>query len=109
VEVKMLAKKRSLSIQSKIGLIYFSPVFEQLGFKHNLKYGPRSKLRRACSRFLRFSYLLDFIALDALSSIYIDSVKDTVIKFKTLTNIEVDFELIPLKTAFGEQNKKALV
>ena len=47
-----------------------APIYEQLGFKHNLKYGPRSKLRRACSRFLRFSYLLDFIALEALSSIY---------------------------------------
>ena len=61
------------------------PVFEQLGFKHNLKYGPRSKLRRACSRFLRFSYLLDFLALDALANIYIESVKDTILKLKRLS------------------------
>ena len=63
------------------------PVFEQLGFKHNLKYGPRSKLRRACSRFLRFSYLLDFLALDSLSNIYTESVKDTLRKLKYLANI----------------------
>ena len=78
------------------------PVFEQLGFKHNLKYGPRSKLRRACSRFLRFSYLLDFVALDALSGIYIDSVRDTITKLKHLANLEVEYELRPLKNAFGE-------
>jgi dynein heavy chain len=58
-----------------------------------LKYGPRSKLRRACSRFLRFSYLLDFLALDALSSIYIESVKDTILKLKRLANLKVDCEL----------------
>ena len=63
------------------------PVFEQLGFKHNLKYGPRSKLRRACSRFLRFSYLLDFVALEALSNIYTESVKDTCKKLKYLSEI----------------------
>jgi len=59
-----------------------------------LKYGPRSKLRRACSRFLRFSYLLDFLALDALSNIYSESVKDTINKLKKLANVNVDYELV---------------
>lgn len=75
-----------------------------MGFKHNLKYGPRSKLRRACSRFLRFAYLLDFVALDALANIFIESVKDTLIKLRYLANIEVDYDLRPLKTAFGGEN-----
>lgn len=79
------------------------PVFEQLGFKHNLKYGPRSKLRRACSRFLRFSYLLDFIALEALSNIYVESVKDTCKKLRMLTDVQPDYELRPAKSAFGDQ------
>ncbi len=71
------------------------PAFEKLGFKHNLKYGPRSKLRRACSRFLRFSYLLDFVTLDALSNIYLESVKDTTVKLRHLAELDVDFELKP--------------
>ncbi len=69
------------------------PVYEQLGFKSNLKYGPRSKLRRACTRFLRFSYLLDFIALETLSNIFIESVKDTVVKLRDLAAIKPDFDL----------------
>ena len=78
------------------------PVFEQLGFKHNLKYGPRSKLRRACSRFLRFSYLLDFVALEALSNIYTESVKDTCKKLKYLSEIQPDYDLRPARSAFGD-------
>ena len=35
-----------------------SPVYEQLGFKHNLRFGAKSKLRDACKRFLRFAFLL---------------------------------------------------
>jgi len=69
------------------------PVYEQLGFKSNLKYGPRSKLRKACTRFLRFSYLLDFVALEALSNIFVESVKDTVLKLRDLAAIKPEFEL----------------
>jgi dynein heavy chain, axonemal len=58
-----------------------------------MKYGPRSKLRRACTRFLRFSYLLDFVALEALSNIFIESVKDTVKKLIDLSGVHPDFEL----------------
>jgi dynein heavy chain len=71
-----------------------------------LKYGPRSKLRRACSRFLRFSYLLDFIALDALANIYIESVKDTINKLRYLASIDVDYELRAQRNAFGEHVRK---
>lgn len=79
------------------------PVFEQLGFKHNLKYGPRSKLRKACTRFLRFSYLLDFVALETLTNIFIESVKDTVVRLRDLAAVKPDFELKKVvKNVLGE-------
>jgi hypothetical protein len=68
-----------------------------------MKYGPRSKLRRACTRFLRFSYLLDFVAMEALSNIFIESVKDTVKKLIDLAGVHPDFELRQIqKNALGE-------
>lgn len=65
-----------------------------------MKYGPRSKLRRACSRFLRFAYLLDFVAMDALTNIYTKSVIDTLARLETLSDAPVDLKL---------QSKEALV
>ena len=61
-------------------IVNTNPTLEALGFKHSLKYGPRSNLRKACSKFLRFSYLLDFLALEALTNIYLLSVKETITK-----------------------------
>jgi dynein heavy chain len=52
------------------------PVYEQLGFKHNMKFGARSELRDACKKFLRFAFLLDFVALESLSNIYLLSITD---------------------------------
>jgi hypothetical protein len=49
-------------------------VFEKLGFPEGMTYGHRSSLRKECSRFLRFAYLVDFLSLESLSSIYIGSV-----------------------------------
>lgn len=83
------------------------PVYEKLGFKHNLKYGPRSSLRRLCSRFLRFSYLLDFLTMDALSNVWIDSVQHMLIKLHNLNDTEVDVELYALKNEFGSVAKRA--
>ena len=40
-----------------------------------MTYAHRSSLRNECSRFLRFSYLVDFLALEALSRIYIGSLE----------------------------------
>ena len=57
-----------------------SPVYEQLGFKHNLRFGAKSKLRDACKRFLRFAFLLDFIALESLTNIYVLTIDDTIKK-----------------------------
>lgn len=49
-------------------------VFEQLGFPDHMTYGHRSNLRKECSRFLRYAYLVDFLALESLTNIYLDTV-----------------------------------
>lgn len=69
-----------------------------MGFKHNLKYGPRSKLRRACSRFLRFAYLLDFVAMDALTNIYVKSVLETLDRLDKLADAGISMDKYELKS-----------
>ena len=59
-------------------------VFENLGFPDHMTYGHRSNLRKECSRFLRFAYLVDFLAMESLSSIYIDSVRELIGKLQRL-------------------------
>lgn len=59
-------------------------VFEKLGFPEGMTYGHRSSLRKECSRFLRFAYLVDFLSLEALSNIYIGSVRDMIYRVKEL-------------------------
>lgn len=51
-------------------------VFENLGFPDHMTYGHRSNLRKECSRFLRYAYLVDFLALESLTIIYIDTVRE---------------------------------
>lgn len=41
-----------------------------------MTYERRSELRKECSKFLRFAYLVDFLAMESLSNIFIYSVKD---------------------------------
>jgi dynein heavy chain len=55
-----------------------SNVFEKLGFPEGMTYGHRSSLRKECSRFLRFAYLVDFLTLDSLANIYTGSVRDMI-------------------------------
>ena len=59
-------------------------VFEKLGFPEGMTYGHRSSLRKECSRFLRFAYLVDFLSLESLSSIYIGSVRDMIERLEEL-------------------------
>ena len=47
----------------------FNPILAEFGLPQKLKYGTRSELRKNCSRFLRFSYLMDFIATESLANI----------------------------------------
>ena len=50
--------------------------YENLGFDDELSYEKRSQLRKECSKFLRFAYLIDFLTLDSLKNIYLYSVDD---------------------------------
>ena len=59
-------------------------VFENLGFPDHMTYGHRSNLRKECSRFLRFAYLVDFLALESLSAIYVDTVKEFLERLQSL-------------------------
>ena len=80
-----------------------SNVFEKLGFPEGMTYGHRSSLRKECSRFLRFAYLVDFLSLEALANIYIGSVKDMIKRISTLDN-ECDIEAVMNKD-FSDQNQ----
>lgn len=52
---------------------------------------------------MRFSYLLDFVALETLANIFVESVKDTVIRLRDVTNVVPDLELKQVvKNALGE-------
>jgi dynein heavy chain len=77
-----------------------SNVFEKLGFPEGMTYGHRSSLRKECSRFLRFAYLVDFLSLEALSNIYIGSVKDMIKRIDDLNN-ECDIEAV-MNTDFSD-------
>jgi dynein heavy chain len=48
--------------------------YEQLGFGLKMSYEDRSELRKECSKFVRFSYLVDFVFQQALGDIYDRSV-----------------------------------
>lgn len=68
-------------------------VFEKLGFPEGMTYGHRSSLRKECSRFLRFAYLIDFLSLESLASIYIGSVCDLIRRLEDL-NLYCDMEKV---------------
>jgi len=59
-------------------------VFERLGFPEGMTYGHRSSLRKECSRFLRFAFIIDFISLESLTKIYVGSVQDLIDRLTTL-------------------------
>lgn len=58
--------------------------YEALGFSDNMTYEKRSELRKECSKFLRFAYLVDFLAMESLSQIFIYSVKELQDKLENL-------------------------
>eukprot|EP00826_Nyctotherus_ovalis_P027983 TRINITY_DN21971_c0_g1_i1.p1 TRINITY_DN21971_c0_g1~~TRINITY_DN21971_c0_g1_i1.p1 ORF type:complete len:118 (+),score=43.35 TRINITY_DN21971_c0_g1_i1:23-355(+) len=51
-------------------------VFETLGFPSNLAYCHRAALRRECARFLKLSYLIDFLTVRSLGEIYLNSITE---------------------------------
>jgi dynein heavy chain len=56
--------------------MYKETAYENLGFPDNMTYEQRSELRKECSKFIKFSYLVDFIALNSLKNIYQFSVQE---------------------------------
>ena len=70
-----------------------SNVFEKLGIPEGMTYGHRSSLRKECSRFLRFAYLVDFLTLESLSNIYTGSVRDMIFRLEDL-DVGCDMEQV---------------
>jgi len=77
-------------------------VYERLEFPAGMTYAHRSSLRKECSRFLRFAYLADFLSLEALSTIYIDSVKEMIERIRYLDSI-ADMDKI-MEMEFDDSN-----
>lgn len=77
-------------------------VFEKLGFPEGMTYGHRSSLRKECSRFLRFAYLVDFLTLESLSNIYTGSVRDMINRLEDL-DVGCDMEQV-LNMDYSDQN-----
>jgi len=78
-------------------------VFDKLGFPDGMTYGHRSSLRKYCSRFLRFAYLIDFLSLEALANIYTGSVRAMIERLKGLDD-ECNMEEV-MKIDYEEQNQ----
>jgi len=57
-----------------------------------MTYGHRSNLRKECSRFLRYAYLVDFLALESLTSIYLYTVADFLDRLRTLDNTQLEIK-----------------
>jgi len=49
---------------------YKETAYENLGFPDNMSYEDRSELRKECCKFIKFSYLIDFVTLSSLKNIY---------------------------------------
>jgi hypothetical protein len=58
--------------------------FEKLDFPTGMTYGHRSSLRKVCSRFLRFAYLVDFLSMESLSNIYKNSIYEMMTRLDEL-------------------------
>lgn len=58
--------------------------FAKLDFPAGMTYGHRSSLRKVCSRFLRFAYLVDFLSMEALSNIYKNSIIEMITRLEEL-------------------------
>jgi hypothetical protein len=74
--------------------LYYNPALTEIGFTGQLKYGTKAELRKSCSRFLRFSYLMDFVATEALTNIYLFSVQETISKLEELSQLPIDYTLV---------------
>jgi len=80
------SKHNPISSTNTMGMERKEPnnAFEKLSFPSGMTYGHRSSLRKECSRFLRFAYLVDFISLEALANIYKNSVEELISRLQSL-------------------------
>lgn len=78
-------------------------VYERLEFPAGMTYAHRSNLRQECTRFLKFAYLADFLSLEALSTIYIESVGDMIDHIRTLDGY-ADMEALMSLKEFDDAN-----
>jgi len=60
-------------------------ILESLGFPSNMSYGHRSMMRTEFVRFLRLAYLLDFVCVQSLGNIYINSAQDFLKKIEKVS------------------------
>ena len=58
--------------------------FENLDFPTGMTYGHRSSLRKVCSRFLRFAYLVDFLSMESLANVYKNSITEMMVRLEEL-------------------------
>jgi hypothetical protein len=79
--------------------------YEKLHFPEGMTYGHRSSLRKECSRFLRFAYLVDFLSLEALANIYTGSVSQMISRVKDLDD-NCDMEAV-LNADYDDANQAA--
>ena len=77
--------------------------YDKLGFPAGMTYAHRSSLRKECSRFLRFAYLVDFLSQEALSQIYIGSLEKMIDRVLLLDET-ADMESI-MTMVFDESNQ----
>ena len=87
-------------------------VYERLGFPSNLSYTHRTEVRKECKMFIRFSYLLDFMAKTSLSAMFLNSIQilDTVLKAHNEIEIPKELPLLKITQDFVvERSQKPLL
>jgi len=62
-------------LQKSYGPSSKEAAYEKLQFPDNMNYEMRSRLRNECMKFLRFSYLIDFLAMHSLKNVYVSSIE----------------------------------
>jgi dynein heavy chain len=65
----------SKKLEGKMILRANNNPYENLNFPENMSYDRRSELHKECDRFIRFSKLVDFLALNCLRTIHLKSLK----------------------------------
>lgn len=65
-------------------------MFDLMGLSSSLNYEYRSLVRMECLKILRLSYLLDFLVMEALASLYYESINDLINKFNLIARSNFD-------------------